>query len=194
MVLVTVVPGAGRTGEVTTFSPRWTNSPVPVLQANVRYLCYGKEICPTTGTPHLQGYVYYVNPVRNPHHYFSTFGPHVHVERAVGTAEENEEYCSKGGDFTEYGVLPAPAKTKGEAEKKRWEDAFLAAKEGRTGGTRFYFTYQKIKWDHDPPAGHLDGPMQHVWIVGESGPPRNNCTCTCTCTRSGADTRSPKNL
>jgi len=27
----------------------------------VRYICYGEEICPKTGTPHLQGYVYFHN-------------------------------------------------------------------------------------------------------------------------------------
>ena len=150
-------------------------APLPALQANMKYLCYGREICPDTGTPHLQGYVYYVNTVRNPHAFFSTFGPHAHVERAVGTAEENQEYCSKEGDFTEYGVLPASQKAKGEAEKKRWRDAFLAAREGRMGDipddlhTRYYSTYKKIRQDHAPPAAHLDGPLQHLWIVGESG-------------------------
>ena len=154
-------------------------APMPALQGNMKYLIYGREVCPATGTPHLQGYVYYVNPVRNPHTFFSAFGPHAHVERAVGTAEENQEYCSKDGDFTEYGVLPASQKAKGErggdVEKKRWEDAFLAAKKGRMDDipddlrTRYYSTYQKIKWDHAPPAGHLDGELQHLWIVGESG-------------------------
>ena len=108
-------------------------APLPTKQANMKYLCFGREVCPTTGTPHLQGYVYYVNPVRSPHTYFSTFGPHAHVEMAVGTAEENKEYCSKEGDFIEYGELPASQKAKGEAEKKRWGDAFLAAQEGRMG-------------------------------------------------------------
>ena len=65
-------------------------APLPTLQTNMRYLCYGREVCPDTGTPHLQGYVYFFNPVQSPHPYFSTFGPHAHVEMAVGTAEENE--------------------------------------------------------------------------------------------------------
>ena len=156
-------------------------APLPALQPSMKYLCYGREVCPTTGTPHLQGYVYYHNAVKINFvmNYFSTFGPHAHVERAVGTAEENQEYCSKDGDFTEYGELPASRKAKGErggeAEKRRWEDAFLAAQEGRMGDipadlrTRFYSTYGKIRQDHAPPAAHLDGPLQHLWIVGESG-------------------------
>ena len=154
-------------------------APLPTLQTNMRYLCYGREVCPDTGTPHLQGYVYFFNPVQSPHPYFSTFGPHAHVEMAVGTAEENQEYCSKDDDFTEYGVLPASQKAKGErggeAEKRRWEGAFLAAQEGRMSDipaelrTRYYSTYDKIRQDHAPPAPHLDGPLQHLWIVGESG-------------------------
>ena len=159
----------------------WDNplAPLPTLQDNMKYLCYGKEICPTTGTPHLQGYVRYHSQVQIPLAYFSTFGPHPHLEMAMGTAEENQEYSSKDGDFTEYGELPASQKAKGErggeAEKQRWGDAFQAAKEGRMDEiptdlrTRYYSTYKKIKSDHAPPAAHLDGPLEHLWIVGESG-------------------------
>lgn len=71
----------------------------------VEYLIYGREIAPTTGTPHLQGYVVY-------RHRMSVllartqFEP-AHIEVARGSALQNREYCSKEGDFIELGDIPA---------------------------------------------------------------------------------------
>jgi len=69
-----------------------------------RYYIVGKEVG-DGGTPHLQGYAYFprrynFNVVRN------KFGSRYHVERANGSPRQNREYCSKGGDFIEGGVLP----------------------------------------------------------------------------------------
>ena len=150
-------------------------APLPVLSSNMTYICYGREVCPTTGTPHLQGYVHFKSPVQNPQRYFSAFGPHTHLERAVGTAEENREYCSKDGDFVEYGELPYSPKEKGVKEQERWQAAFDSAKEGKLDDipadirTRYYNTYNKIKMDYAPKASHLDGPLKHLWIVGRAG-------------------------
>ena len=150
-------------------------APLPVLQPNMQYLCFGREVGPTTGTHHLQGYVYFTNPIQNPHHLFTEYGPPAYMERARGSAEDNIEYCSKEGEFEEYGEPPASAKSRGENEQQRWKAAFRAAKEGNMDEipedirTRYYSTYTKIKWDHHPPAAHLDGPLQHIWIVGGAG-------------------------
>lgn len=76
------------------------------------YLCYQKEVAPSTGTPHLQGYVYYGNPVR-----MGTVKDHLgyqtaHLEKANGTPQQNRTYCSKDGgrDFVEFGTLPSQGK------------------------------------------------------------------------------------
>ena len=155
------------------------NAPLPTLQPNMRYLCFGREVCPTTGTPHLQGYVVFNHPVQNPSRLFAEYGPHTHMEVAVGSAEDNMEYCSKEGDFMEFGDMPVSPQVRnkkgGEATKKRYSDAFLAAKEGRLDEIpedlriRHYCTFDKIKIDYTPKPKHLEGELGNLWIVGGTG-------------------------
>lgn len=71
------------------------------------YLIYGKEVG-ASGTPHLQGYVYFENSKS-----FSKMTkllPHCHLETQRGTGIEASEYCKKEGDFKEFGTLPAQGK------------------------------------------------------------------------------------
>jgi len=75
---------------------------------NPRYMIVGKEIAPTTGTPHLQGYIYFenaksINVVRK-----KLSGANVDV--AKGSAEQNKVYCSKEGDYVEEGEIPKQGK------------------------------------------------------------------------------------
>lgn len=74
----------------------------PAIDAD--YHCYGRETCPTTGRLHWQGFVYFrnqktFNAVRK------LLKPH-HVEKCVGSLEDNERYCAKSGDYTEIGTRP----------------------------------------------------------------------------------------
>jgi len=68
-----------------------------------KYWIIGKEVG-DGGTPHLQGYASLsrqrpFNAVRD------KLGSRCHIERARGTARQNREYCSKGGEFEEGGHL-----------------------------------------------------------------------------------------
>lgn len=72
------------------------------------YIIAGKEICPTTGRQHLQGYAQFKSGKR-----FSTLvkalkGPHYLV--AKGNAKQNYEYCSKEGEFWEEGEVSEQGK------------------------------------------------------------------------------------
>lgn len=70
-------------------------------QHKIYYAIWGKEIAPTTGTPHLQGYVAFVERTA-----FSTIRrllPGSHIENARGDPSTNRVYCRKDGDFTEFG-------------------------------------------------------------------------------------------
>ena len=72
---------------------------------SIKYMIVGKEIA-ETGTPHLQGYVMFKNAVR-----FSTMTswlPGAHFEVAKGSPEHNYDYCSKEGNFEEFGIRPDP--------------------------------------------------------------------------------------
>ncbi|XP_019638159.1 PREDICTED: uncharacterized protein LOC109480408 [Branchiostoma belcheri] len=57
----------------------------------------GAEVSPTTGTPHLQGYVNFSRKVRTPQ-VKGHLGDRCHVEKAVGNDHDNERYCSKDGN------------------------------------------------------------------------------------------------
>jgi hypothetical protein len=67
------------------------------------YGIYGREVG-EAGTPHLQGFVIFKRRYR--------FGqvrdllPGCHIELARGSAVDNRDYCSKEGDFQEYGEPP----------------------------------------------------------------------------------------
>lgn len=70
-----------------------------------RYGVLGKEIAPTTGTAHIQGYIYFTNA--KTFNAFKKLLPQgTHIELAVASAKQNREYCTKGGDFEEYGIFP----------------------------------------------------------------------------------------
>ena len=81
----------------------WNNQDAKALQelwdsGKCKYFIAGKEVG-EEGTPHIQGYVMFKNPVT-----FSTiksFISRAHIEVARGTAEENIAYCSKDGDYIE---------------------------------------------------------------------------------------------
>lgn len=78
------------------------------------YLGFGREIAPTTGTPHLQGVCRARNSarVRNISRLLAGIceladGKAFHVEIARGSFKQCRDYCKKDGFFTEYGQPPA---------------------------------------------------------------------------------------
>jgi len=70
-------------------------------QNHFKYLIYGREVCPTTGTLHLQGFVQLVKKQR-----FAgvkkILGDKYHIEQAI-YPELAAEYCKKDGEFNEFG-------------------------------------------------------------------------------------------
>lgn len=61
-----------------------------VLETECRYLCFAPEVCPTTGTPHLQCYAYFESPKS-----FSTMKkrfPRANIRAANGNAQDNRVY------------------------------------------------------------------------------------------------------
>nr|QWY79447.1 MAG: replication-associated protein [Cressdnaviricota sp.] len=74
------------------------------LESTQAYLVFGRETCPNTGRQHWQGFVSYKN-----RQYFSHLKkdfPGAHFTRARGSAQENYDYCSKDGNFREFGTRP----------------------------------------------------------------------------------------
>ena len=152
------------------------------------YLIYGKEVAPTTGTPHLQGYVYFKNA-----RYIGSliklniFG---NIEHAMGNGDQNEKYCRKtreqdevpNEEVLEYNPDNTPkdcvkaGRNGGIIESQRWEDARTAARAGDLDSVpadiyiRCYATIKKIRDDSvlEADLETLDD-LDHEWLWGESG-------------------------
>jgi len=67
------------------------------------YLIVGNETCPETKKAHYQCYVQYKKKVRF-NQVKNDFGQTVHVEPSKGNDQQNFDYCSKDGDFSEHGA------------------------------------------------------------------------------------------
>lgn len=72
---------------------------------DAQYLVYGEEVAPTTGTPHLQGYMYFKS-ARKGSALKKMIGTGLSLRKANGTAEQNRKYCTKEGQFKEFGTIP----------------------------------------------------------------------------------------
>lgn len=74
------------------------------LQETAQYLVVGKETG-ESGTPHLQGYVYFKS--QRTFKSLKKMLPRAHIEVAKGTAQHNRTYCTKDGDILiEHGTPP----------------------------------------------------------------------------------------
>lgn len=86
----------------------YTPEEVEAIKAlNYLYLIIGNEIG-ESGTPHLQGYLYFKNAIS-----FDTVQraiPRGHIEPAKGNAQQNKAYCSKESTLFEDGDIPAQGK------------------------------------------------------------------------------------
>jgi len=101
---------------------------VRVGDSEPKYMVYGRETAPDTGTPHLQGYIVFktnkrLGAVKN-------ILPRAHWSIAKGDAAQNYAYCTKDGDFEEMGIKPLTKKEIGENEKQRWSEIITHAKAG----------------------------------------------------------------
>ncbi len=82
-----------------------------INQTVCAYLIYGKEICPTTKNPHLQGYVEFKKPISSKQLQKRIGGANKHFcEKAKGTAKQNTVYCKKGGDWFVKGTAKKQGK------------------------------------------------------------------------------------
>jgi len=81
----------------------WNNYPdnyAGLLDAiPVRYIVAGEEIAPATGTPHLQGYVYFPNARTETS--VRRLLPGCHIEVARGSHQQADRYCRKTRDEDE---------------------------------------------------------------------------------------------
>ena len=72
---------------------------------NCRYICYGRERCPTTNREHYQGFAIFNRTCRIPKaKQWIGGGNGTHLEPRRGTRDEARDYCRKSdGEFVEWG-------------------------------------------------------------------------------------------
>ena len=157
----------------------------------VKYLCFGKEVGKQTGTPHLQGFVEFKHQVYRPHRFFAECG-HGFFQPTRGTVQENIDYCSKDGEFTEFGKRPQDREQQGhhgrgqghhgikggrrggQMEIERWEQAWELARAGRIEDivadlrARHLNTWLKVKAMNLPKPEELEE-LDNLWIFGPTG-------------------------
>lgn len=75
-----------------------------LVKDKLRYLAYAQETCPSTGKVHYQGFAYSWKPMRLTG--WKKVFPTAHIEAMRGNFRENELYCSKEGNLTEFGEKP----------------------------------------------------------------------------------------
>lgn len=86
------------------------------LEVSGCYGIVGREVG-ESGTPHLQGFIIF----RDWHVFCDAknrLNPRCHVEVAKGTPRQNRAYCSKGGDYREFGECPSSGSSSGRAESR----------------------------------------------------------------------------
>lgn len=144
-----------------------------------RYLVFSHEVAPSTGTPHLQGYVCFNGSV-----VWNTIkerlGHRVAFYRCDASFKHNYDYVRKlrPGDtpnehWEEFGTKPAGLK-RGRDEQLRWQEAFSNAKAGKFEDippdivVRNYVNLRRIQRDYATPPPDLIQPCG-VWIHGISG-------------------------
>ena len=140
----------------------------------VRYMVFVHEICPTTGTPHLQGYVYF----NNAKHFnaLKKINQRISWRTCDASPEDNRDYFLKEDttNYFEKGNLPMNQKRKGEANAERWVQAKKAAVEGRLKDVpadiliKYYRTLKEIKKDYMIKPMDLDV-LENYWIWGKPG-------------------------
>lgn len=94
-----------------------------------KYIIFGREVG-EKGTPHLQGYLQLKKRKRLTA--MKKLHKEAHWEVAIGNAEQNRDYCSKDGDYTELGsVVCAGARSDIEAFKDAVKGGMISLRQLR---------------------------------------------------------------
>lgn len=108
----------------------WNNYPKNaeelLKKTNYKYILFGFEECPTTGTPHLQGYMQSSSKFN-----FVTLQkkcPGIWAQRAKGSYADNKEYCSKSGNTVELGQAD---QNMGQGNRSDLQKTVLQISEGK---------------------------------------------------------------
>jgi len=137
------------------------------------YIFYGRETAPTTGTPHLQGYIVFKN--QRYQNAVSKLFPWW-IQTARGQPDQVTNYNRKDGDFYERGDKPQSKAEIGDDEKARWDGYRKSALEGDFNAipsdiyTRYQTSFKRMRREDVPPPLDLATQENYgIWIYGPTG-------------------------
>lgn len=110
-----------------------------LINLEFKYMILGFETG-KKGTPHIQGYIQYHNPASFTKARLDLIGSHVEV--AKGTPKQNIDYCSKDGDWYEYGVRPTEG---GKVTYEQVAEAFNNPRENMTIIRQYGKAYEYVR-------------------------------------------------
>lgn len=138
------------------------------------YHVIGKEIAPTTATPHLQGFIYFASG--RSFKKMKKLWPRVSFRTCKCSAVVNRRYCIKDGQFEETGRCPMTQGEKGETEVKAWKAAYDAVSENRLEDVRhdilcrslksIEYAVKRVKEAKLPPIPTKLAKLDNEWLWG----------------------------
>lgn len=152
----------------------WRQEDIDHLKSmKYKYLLFGREIAPTTGTRHLQGVIRMKSNKTFAQMQNNNMVPGAHLE-VCRSMEDSIEYCKKDGDYEEYGSIPVSKKEQGQMEKDRWALALEQAKtSGEVEDPQIAFIHARtISYIFDQELRKrqlVDTDAEHEWYWGASG-------------------------
>lgn len=142
-----------------------------------RYLVFGREVG-ESGTPHLQGYVYFKDQ-RSLSAAKVAIGGTGHLSIRKGTHKQAADYCKKDGDFFEKGELPCDLdeiqRRGGDANAAKWKAIVEHSRMGDIDWVEQHHPKElalykpRLESLYAPTTSPLDGELLHEWWVGPTG-------------------------
>lgn len=139
----------------------------------LKYIVIGREIAPSTGTPHLQITLCWTHAktLTATKSKLPAGNPHIEICQDVFASIE---YCKKEGDFIESGVMPVDQRTKGEKEQERWDNILRNAQLGELDQipSKVRLTMCRnidfVRQKYLRAQGLEDSVYTHIWMYGPS--------------------------
>lgn len=151
----------------------WTEqSKSAIMALDCKYMIFGREVAPSTGTPHLQGYI-----VFSSQRSFASITRlftgliQAHVEVAKGDAASNIEYVTKEDPHAyEKGTRPCTQVEKGAKGAAKIKEMWEYAKKGEYEKLPLSMikTAEYVHAKYGPKCSDRDE-LDNIWIWGRSG-------------------------
>lgn len=145
----------------------WDVAEIEKLQEIAEYYVYGEEVG-QEGTPHLQGFVRFKNPVSFKR--IKSILTRAHLEQQKGSSVEAANYCKKDGEFVEWGELRGEKRNANE----RWRFILDAAERGDFESIKREYPGEFIRY-HDKllrlrkRQSRILDTLEHEWWYGPTG-------------------------